>query len=170
MAFLKLCGEIQLQGKTHIGLLITAVRASLGLFSAPSYWAVHLQLSQTCFCSGGFGVLYMRACFKNIHWLKLTFFYYLLFLLFLFFYNSKPENVGKCKANTCACVCVCMCVRVHVCVWCLCGGRGMCIISSPTRGSWLHPYQANTHGLELPSRIGTLHNHIFKLQVTEVNV
>ena len=70
----------------------------------------------------------------------------------------------------CACVCVCMCMCVHVRVWCLCGGRGMCIISSPTRGSWLRPHQANTHGLELPSRIGTLHNHISKLQVTEVNV
>lgn len=74
MAFLKLCGEIQLQGKTHIGLLITALRASLGLFSSLSYWDVHLQLSQTCFCSGGFWVLCVRACFKNIIWLKLTFF------------------------------------------------------------------------------------------------
>ena len=175
MAFLKLCGEIQLQGKTHIGLLITAVRASLGLFSAPSYWAVHLQLSQTCFCSGGFGVLYMRACFKNIIWLKLTFFYYLLFLLFLFFYNSKPENVGKCKANTCVCVCVCMCVRVHVCA-CAC----VCVVSMWWEGHVYHFFPNSRflasslpgkhHGLELPSRIGTLHNHIFKLQVTEVNV
>lgn len=79
-------------------------------------------------------------------------------------YNCNPENVGKCKDNMCVCVCVCMCV------WCLCGGRGTCIISSPTWGSWLRPQQANTHGLELPSRIGTLHNHISKLQVTKVNV
>lgn len=172
MAFLKLCGEIQLQGKTHIGLLITAVRASLGLFSAPSYWAVHLQLSQTCFCSGGFGVLYMRACFKNIFWLKLTFFP----CRYSYSYTILNQKMwGNVKiicvyVYACACVCVCMCMCVHVRVWCLCGGRGMCIISSPTRGSWLRPHQANTHGLELPSRIGTLHNHISKLQVTEVNV
>lgn len=69
--FLNYAVKFNYKGR-HIGLLITA-RASLGLFSAPPYWAVHLQLSQTCFCSGGFGVLCVRACFKNIIWLKLTF-------------------------------------------------------------------------------------------------
>lgn len=48
--------------------------------------------------------------------------------LFLFFYNSKPENVGKCKD-----MCVCVCVRIHTRV-CVYVGGGACVSFLPQLG------------------------------------
>lgn len=103
VAFLKLCGEIQWQGKTRIGLLITALRRSSELLSAVSHKVLNLQLPPAYSDSWAVWVLLVGFLLffffkKIVIWFKFTFFH-VIFVVILILLQFKPENAGK-EAST----------------------------------------------------------------------
>lgn len=165
MAFLQLCGEIQLQGKTRIGLLITVWRASRELPSAPSRQVANLPLSQTCSGSRGGGVLceLVRGCGEN----------YLLQIFFIVTVSSflvpcccccfsnvhrtvwerKPRQVARTHAHTHSHTRS----RVHT--------HSQADRFLPNLGFFPPSLPAIPRGLERPCRVGNPKNHISKAPV-----